>query len=558
MSRGEAMQQARASRSAALRVMLVAAALFLGFGAITAQLLRLAWNSGPVTRLAVSAPVAESYSRPDILDRDGKPLARDILLPSIMANPSKILDIDEAIDRLTAVLPPADAARLPLNLENRERSFIWVARKVSTSLAQSIHDMGLPGIDYRWETKRTYPQGLLAGHVLGAVDGNSVGLSGLERHMDEAIGLRIARDEGGDPRPPLRTSLVLAAQFGLEEELADAISRTGARAAAGLVMDVRTGEIAAAASLPAVDPAFPEKWIAEGPIDHLTRGTYELGSVFKLVTAAMALELGLAEPDTPVDVGGEISIGRFRISGDGPQGAKVPLREVIFRSLNVGTANLALAAGSDQQRAFLAKLGLLAGIETEAGPVKSPLVPAAWDRAATITVSYGHGLAVAPLQFAAAAATLINGGYAVTPTFRPQPPLPDIIRKRVVSEATSAALREMLRETVTNPRGTARKAEAAGYRVGGKTGTADLPVKGRGYSGTGVVTSFVGAFPMDAPRHLVMVTLFEPEARGGATRLAGDTAAPAASRIVSRLAPILGVLPDAVASKADTPSRSAH
>ncbi|MEM9027422.1 MAG: penicillin-binding protein 2 [Pseudomonadota bacterium] len=529
-------------RSAALRIVLVCLGLLVAFGAITIQLGRLAWQAQTSGRLNLSTPNSESFSRPDILDRDGNVLARDIMLPSITANPSRILDVKEVIDSLTPLLPPVDAKRLPGNLADRSRRFIWVSRKVSTALAEKIHNLGLPGVGYRWETKRTYPAGRVAGHVIGAVDANSAGIRGLERHMDVVIGLRLARYENGDLRPPLRTTLSIAAQHALEDELKAAMAKFSAPAASGVIMDVTSGEIAAAVSLPSVDPAFPEHWISRGPIDRLTRGTYELGSIFKIVTVAMGLDLNLVTPHTRIDVGTPIRLGRFTIKGSGSPGAEMSVHDILVRSINTGTAAIARRAGPERQRAFLARVGLLSRMETEAGAVKRPMYPKTWGEAAIVTVSYGHGIAVAPIQFASAAASLVNGGFTVTPTFIRRVAMPPEARKRVVSEQTSRAILAMMRASVTSRVGTSRKARARGYRVAGKTGTADLPNRTRGYDGRAVVTSFVGAFPSDRPRFLVMVTLYDPKPIRG-SRVAGDNAAPTARRVIERVAPILGVFP---------------
>lgn len=536
--------QVRANKSAAFRIALVSLCLLIGFSAITVQLLRLGWSASSTPRLSIAAPISESYSRPHILDRDGNILARDILLPSITANPSKVLDRDEVVETLRPVLPPADAKRLAKNLADRSRQFIWVTRKISTARAETIHNFGLPGIGYRWETKRTYPAGRLAGHFIGGVDRNSAGIRGLERFMDTEIGLRMARTASGDPRPPLRLTLSMAVQHGLEQELQKAMQTFRATGAAGLVMDVKTGEIAAAASLPFVDPAFPSTWFKKGPINRLTDGIYELGSIFKLVTAAMGLELKLVTPETTLDVGTPIEVGRFVIEGRGAPGARASVHDIIVRSINTGTGRIALEAGADHQRAFLARLGLLKPMRTQAGPLTPPKLPDPWGEAAVITLSYGHGIAVAPLQFAAAAATLVNGGYVVEPTFLPRPPLPPEARKRVISAETSAAIRKMMADVVGAPSGTAKAAAVPAYRLGGKTGTADRADPKRGYDGRSVITSFVGAFPIEAPQYLVMVTLFEPQPAGPRqSRQAGTNAAPTAAAVVRRVAPILGVIP---------------
>jgi cell division protein FtsI (penicillin-binding protein 3) len=239
-----------------------------------------------------------------------------------------------------------------------------------------------------------------------------------------------------------------------------------------------------------------------------------------------------------------------------PQGRPLTVREIFLHSSNVGAGMLALEIGAERQRAFLERFGLTEPMRTEAGPVALPQLPKNWGRIETITVAYGHGLAVAPIQFAAALATLVNGGFKVTPTLLSREGDAGE-RVRLVSAATSAGLREIMRLNVTNVQGTGRHAEAAGYRVGGKTGTAEMPGRG-GYREKSVISSFAGAFPMDAPKYVVLVLLFEPqtgEGRGDKIT-AGLNAAPATARIVERIAPLLGILPrnaEATPAKFDAP-----
>jgi cell division protein FtsI (penicillin-binding protein 3) len=317
-----------------------------------------------------------------------------------------------------------------------------------------------------------------------------------------------------------------------------------AKGAAGLVLDVETGEVVATASLPAVDPAMPSDRQEPAAVDRVAGGSYELGSIFKTFTIAMALEEGGVGLDSMVDTTKPLEAGRFRIEDLHPAGRPLTVTEVFVRSSNVGAGQLALAIGPERQRRFLERLGLVRPMSTEAGPVAPPQVPEHWDRAETITISYGHGIAVAPLQLAAAAAALVNGGYEITPTYLKRAPVAAGERRRVVSASTSARIRELMRRNVEEPGGTGRRAAAEGYRVGGKTGTAELAVAG-GYDKRAVLSSFLGAFPIDAPRYLTLVLLFEPKPTaetGGVT--GGLTAAPVTSRLVSRIAPLLGVLPE--------------
>jgi cell division protein FtsI (penicillin-binding protein 3) len=330
-------------------------------------------------------------------------------------------------------------------------------------------------------------------------------------------------------------------------------------AAVGLVLDARTGEIVAAVSLPEIDPNRPADLLDPELLDRLTAGAFELGSVYKIITIALALELGLVDLDTVLDVRQGIRIGRHLITDPYPQGRPLTVREVFLYSSNVGAGMLALQAGTERQRAFLAKLGLLEAMRTEIGPVAPPQLPGSWGRAETITIAYGHGLAVAPLQFAVAGAAVVNGGQKLEPTFLRRADAAPAAEGPVVSAATSAGLRELMRLGVTHAAGTGRRAEVEGYGIGGKTGTAEMPGRG-GYREKAVISSFLAAFPMESPRYLSLVMLFEPQGtpETGGRITAGVNAAPVTGRIVERIAPLLGVLPRLVESHEPAPFDAPH
>jgi cell division protein FtsI (penicillin-binding protein 3) len=361
--------------------------------------------------------------------------------------------------------------------------------------------------------------------------------------LDEAGRVEAVQGPGRTPTPAVRMALDIGVQHALAEELKQACVRYSASAAAGLVLDAGSGEMLGAVSLPEADPMRPADWLDQAHADKLTGGTFELGSIFKTLTIAMALEGGTSDLDKLYDVRQPLVAGPYVIKDPYPQGRPLSVRDIFLHSSNVGAGMLALEVGAERQRAFLARFGLTEPVRTEAGPVAMPQLPKHWGRIETITVAYGHGLAVAPVQFAAALATLVNGGLKVTPTLLAREGEAGE-RPRLVSAATSAGLREIMRLNVTNAQGTGRHAEADGYRVGGKTGTAEMPGRG-GYREKSVISSFAGAFPMDAPRYVVLVLLFEPqtgEGRGDKIT-AGLNAAPATARIVERIAPLMGVLP---------------
>jgi len=518
-------------------------ALLLAFMLIAGQLVRLALKAPPDIKLSLAEPMAKSWSRPDIIDRHGRLLATDVATHSLYADPQLVQDVDEAIEKLTAALPSLDAAELRKTLSDKSRRFAWVGRGLTPRQAQEVHALGLPGLALRTEPKRVYPLGRLTGHVLGTVNTDNRGIAGIERMLDDTNRAEAVQGPARATAEPVRLSLDLGVQHALAEELKQACVRYAAAAAAGVVLDAGSGEILGAASLPEADPARPMEWLDGQRADKLAGGTFELGSIFKLLTVAMALETGIADLDRVYDVREPLVAGPFVIKDPYPQGRPLSVREIFLHSSNVGAGMLALGAGAERQRAFLERVGLTEPARTEAGPIAAPQLPKHWGRIETITVGYGHGLAVAPLQFAAAVASLVNGGLKVTPTLlagaqaaaRPE---------RVVSVATSAKLREVMRLNVTNAQGTGRYADADGYRVGGKTGTAEMAGRG-GYREKSVISSFAGAFPMDAPRYVVLVLLFEPQTGEGRAQhiTAGVNAAPTTARVVERIAPLLGVLP---------------
>lgn len=522
----------------------MAAAIAILFLAIAGQLVRLSLVSQGEMQIAMAEPIGRVFSRPDIVDRRGRLIATDVGTPSLYVDPALVLDRDEVVEKLLAVLPDLDAGDLRRLLDDRARRFAWVKRGLTPVQAQRVHDLGLPGLAFRREPRRVYPAGTLVGHLVGQVNVDNKGLSGLERYIDDTMGMEVVLAATQSRIATVHLSLDLGVQHAMALELREAQARYKANGAAGLVMDVTTGELIAAVSLPEVDPNRPAEALAVDRLDRLSASVFELGSIFKTLTVAMILEEGVAALDKVYDVRQPLQFGAHTITDLHPQGRPLTVREIFLHSSNVGAGLMALEAGSARQIGFLSRLGLLAPLRTEAGPVSAPLLPKRWGEIETVTIAYGHGLAVAPIQFAAAIAGLVNGGTQVVPTFLAKskastPP------ERLVSPKTSAQIREILRLNVTTPYGTGRRAEVAGYRVGGKTGTAEMPGKG-GYQSKAVISSFIGALPMDAPRYVTFVALFEPQAtdetKGQIT--AGLNAAPVTGLLIARIAPLLDVLPE--------------
>lgn len=527
-------------KSTALRMLIVGFGVTFLFAAVAAQLIRLGMVGQNQQRAKPARIIGEFYSRPDIADREGRLLATDIGLPTLYADPFLVASVDETVEGLAAIFPELDTPKVRRALADKSRRYYPLKRAVTPGVAQKIHDMGLPGLAFRDEPKRSYPNARLAGHLLGHVDGFNHGVAGIERLLNDDPGVRRVHRASVNTAPALRLTIDMRAQYALEHELGRGIAKFRAKAAAGVLLDIHTGEIWAAASLPGVEPSEISEVMDRKRRNRLADDAFELGSVFKVFTLAMALDLDVVGPHALIDVASPLKVGGFEITDTPAYNGRLTLEQVLVRSSNIGAAVLAEATGAAGQREFLKHIGLTTAIDTPDVRTVAPKLPRRWGEAETVTVSYGHGIAVSPLQFAVAFAGMVNGGYALRPrlvrTAEREFPAP---RRRILRRETSELLQKMLRKNVLA--GTGRQVRAAGYRVGGKTGTADLARNGK-YDGKSVIASFAAAFPMDRPQFALLVTLFEPQPEGGKpARSASRTAAPLAGNIIRRVAPILGV-----------------
>ena len=385
--------------------------------------------------------------------------------------------------------------------------------------------------------------GATASHVVGHVNVDNKGLAGIEKFIDDNPQLAMSAPENAVGGEAVTLSLDLGVQHVLREELVNAMTTYRAKAAAGVVIDVESGEVVAMVSLPDYDPNYREQALDKDRLNRMTSGVYELGSVFKVFTLAAALDGGSATMRSSYDASQPIRVGRFTIEDFHGKKRRLTVPEIFIYSSNIGAAKAALDLGIERHKAFLGKIGLLGRLSTEIGETAEPLIPSPWGRLNTITIAYGHGLSVTPLQLATATLPLVNGGFAVNPTFLPRTRAAGLKQSpSVLKPATSHSMLQLMRLNVL--KGTGKRAEAEGYRVGGKTGTAEKVV-GRSYEGSALLNSFLATFPTDAPEYVVLVTLDEPkrvpESHNEAT--AGVNAAPTIGKVVARIAPILGVQP---------------
>ncbi|MEE9140425.1 MAG: penicillin-binding protein 2 [Alphaproteobacteria bacterium] len=482
----------------------------------------------------VRAPAAESLrmERADIVDRNGVVLATNLVTASLYAHPGKVLGAEEAAAALARALPELNQAEVRARLGSA-RAFVWLKRNLTPRQQYAVNRLGIPGLYFRREEKRFYPHGRLASHLVGFTDIDNVGLAGVERYFDDAL-----RGASG----PLRLSLDVRVQHILREELMRAVGEFQAVGAAGIVMNARTGEMLAMVSLPDFDPNRPALARDDARFNRAALGVYEMGSTFKIFTTAMALESGVVTLNDGYDATDPIRVARFVIRDFKPQRRWLSVPEIFFYSSNIGAAKMALAVGGAGQRAFLDRLGLLRAAPLELTEVGVPMVPSPWREISTMTIAYGHGLAVTPAQMAAAIAAVVNGGIAYPPTLVRHHDGDGPAGERVLSARTSEQMRRLLRLNVV--KGTGRKAAVPGYLVGGKTGTAEKIV-GRRYRRGVRLSSFVAAFPINEPRYVVVVLLDEPKGNESTHGYAtgGWVAAPVVARAIARMAPLVGVEP---------------
>ena len=478
--------------------------------------------------------------RGDIVDRNGDPLARTIDAWTIAIHPTKVIGDKLALARRLAVLMPEHSEEHYFALLRSGKPFFYLRRRASPALVEAVNALGEPGLAIQREPDRLYPQTTLAAHVLGYTDVDGHGVAGMERAFDSQLSNQATRGS------PLVLSIDSRVQQALEHELLNAMTKFSAIGAAGVVMDVKTGEVLALTSLPQLNPNAAGQGTDEARFNRATLGVYELGSTFKPFTVAMAMDAGVIKSFGQMyPCPQELHAYGQTVHDTHPYGRACSVAEIMKESSNIGTAQIADKLGRERQKAFLKRMGFLDPIGIELKEKGRTLTPGKrWGPFETMTVGFGHAVAVTPLHLATGYATLFNGGiYRPATILKVERGHPVPKGHRVFSEDTSYRMRALLRLVVTQ--GTGKKADAPGYRVGGKTGTAEKLIGGR-YTSAAVVTSFAGVFPMDEPRYVMVVMLDDPKAtpKTYGFHTAGWNVAPVVSRTISRIAPMLGVRPD--------------
>lgn len=540
----------RARARAEGRLLLLGVCFFAAFTVIGARMGLLAATDPEEPQMAdVGSPILTG--RADIVDRNGRVLATNLVTHALYAQPRQMVDPERVATELAQIFPDLDAAKLYKDFTG-ERKFLWIRRKLSPEQMQAVHDIGDPGLLFGPREMRLYPNGRLASHILGGAsfgrEGVSsaeiIGTAGVEKTYDDWL-----RDpaHGG---APLQLSIDMTVQAAAEQILYGGMKLMNAKGATSVLLDVQTGEIVSMVSLPDFDPNNrPQPPVSGDPSDspifnRAVQGLYELGSTFKIFAAAQALDQGLVNVNTLIDTR-PFNWGRFRIKDMHNYGAQLSVLKIIEKSSNVGSARLALMIGVQRQQEFLKRLGFLTptSVELVEAPGARPLIPKQWSEISAMTIAYGHGMSASPLHLAAAYASIVNGGNKVEPTLvkRDRP----VVGERVISENTSRLVRTLLRGVVEEGTGSTY-GNVKGYEVGGKTGTAEKPLRnGKGYAHDKVIGTFASAFPMSDPKYVLIVSLDEGVDLTGPIprRTAGWTAVPVAAEMIRRIAPLLGLRP---------------
>lgn len=478
--------------------------------------------------------LTKSFSRLNIVDRNGFLLASNLHTQSVYANPRKINNPDEVALKLSKALPDLKLSMLKKRL-NMDKDFVWIKRDITPFEKEKIHKLIIPGLFYEQDETRGYLTGRLFSHILGYVGIDGKGLAGLEHAFDNYL-TSPAPDVTGD----LQLSLDLRVQEIVYSELSKAKNKYKAEAATAIVMNVSNGEIISMVSLPDFHPKDFNIASPDNKLNRASGGVYELGSIFKIFNTAMAIESGKIAKNKKYDVTEPIKIAGFRIRDYHPEKEPLNVTEILMHSSNIGSAYMANDVGGKYQKDFLKSLGLLDRTKIEISENAKPLYPNNWGKVSTMTISYGHGISVSPLHLIQASLPIVNGGLFYPATLIKKNETQNINAKRVIKKETSDFVRKAMRFVVKY--GTGGNADAENYLVGGKTGSADKVGKKRGYRDeNGIISSFLGVYPMNKPQYAVLVAVDNPKGRGYVT--GGVVAAPVVKEIIEKISPIMHVEP---------------
>lgn len=513
------------------RLYVVVAFFMLIFILITVKLVKVSAVNKENSQITFNSGI---LARNEIVDRNGILLAVDLDIVSLYAIPKMLSDPIYTAEQLLKIFPELKKEDLKKNLQSG-KSFAWVKRNITPKQQHQVNSLGIPGLEFEKGTKRIYTQGSLFSHILGYVDTDGNGIAGIEKQFDEQL---------KDPTSgKLQLSVDVRVQSIVRNELMKSINEFKAKGGIGIVMDATNGEIISMVSLPDFDPHKPNTATKESLFNQVSLGVYEVGSIMKGITIAMALEAKAVSVRDVYYVKAPIKASRFVIHDYRPKFSYLSLPQIFMHSSNIGTAMVSLEIGGERQRKFLRQFGFFDPIHVELPEKGQPIYPSErnWSDISTMTISFGHGIAVTPLHFMRAAVALANGGYTCEPTLLKANDKEPKMLNRVLSEETSKIMRKLMRLTVEH--GSGKKSDAEGYLPGGKTGSAEKSTKG-GYSKTAKYSSFFAAFPINNPRYVTLMILDDPIPNANTPFTGGAwTSAPLTGRIIKRIAPILNVKP---------------
>jgi len=523
---------ARSRRIAEVRLVMSAVVVFAVFAAITARVMLLATDEANARTAGIVPP--EKTERGQILDRKGRLLATNLPITVLHADPGEIMDPIAAARALAPLLPRHDEATLT-RLLTKDTRYVELDRKLTPARHAEILKLGIPGIHFRKSALRAYPSGRLAAHILGQVDTDNNGLAGVEKSLDAHLAsgknVTLSIDAG--------IQAIVAREINKQIQIFEAIG------GAGIMLDIESGEVLALASLPDFNPNHFGGTDDDTRFNRATLGLYEMGSTFKVLNTAMALQAGTTTLNRRYEVAKPLRIGGHRINDFHVYDWPLTVPEILVLSSNIGSAQMAAEIGAETQQAYLRRLGMFEQLPLEIPEVATPLIPRSWRQSEIATISYGHGISVTPMHLAAAVATASGSGLWTAPTLLRRQPDDQPLRERVFSEDTTRSVRSMMRLVVKHPDGTGNYAEARGYMVGGKTGTTEKIRPEGGYYKNRNIASFAATFPVHDPRYVLVVMVDEPKGQkhsyGYAT--GGWVAAPAARHIIENAAPLLGIHP---------------
>ena len=515
-----------------IRIKFLFLCFFLGFSILSAKLFYLASMSFDPNNER-QKQITQKSERPHIYDRNDNLVALNIDISSVAIRPDILSNKDDVIDRILSAVPNFYREDLENKILN-DKKFVWLKRGVTPKERERIHNLGIPGIQFIEETKRFYSAANTLSNVIGYVNIDNKGQTGIEKYIDQNLNKEITED--------IHLSIDLEVSHAIRDELLKSMRKYSAKGAASVLMNVNTGEVISMTSLPDFDPHYPKDALKPENINRVTKAVYEIGSTFKAFTAAMALDSGVVDLDTIYDATNPIKIGRHSISDFHAKNRELTVEEIFIYSSNIGSAKMALDFGVEYHKSFLKKLGFMDQISSELPDPSKNIIPPNWKEINTMTISFGHGIAITPLHAAVAGASLVNGGRLIHPTFLKKNTNETIDYSQVIDPTTSDKLKKLMYLNVIN--GSGKNAAVDGILVGGKTGSAEN-VSDKTYEKNKLRTTFLGAFPINEPKYILFLLLDEPEGieetHGYAT--AGYNVAPTFSNIVTRIAPMLDIIP---------------